>query len=72
MSNTGFQLKPCPFCGGKAHVYIDPAIWMDTSYSVGCKSCTARQQGFSSKEGAVVAWNRRAEPELEQSEERRP
>lgn len=55
------ELKPCPFCGGKANVYsYDPydgyqgncAVWR-----VMCCKCKALIQR-GTKEEAVAAWNR--------------
>ena len=56
------KLKPCPFCGGKA--YIHDAICDDGAYLftfVQCHTCKANIEGFSSKEKAIEAWNRRTE-----------
>ncbi len=53
------QLKPCPFCGGEAH--IDGTSWTtrdgkDQAW-VTCKKC--HTYGPSSTD-AIAAWNRRA------------
>lgn len=52
------ELKPCPFCGGKAHHYkgnIHP-------YGVACEKCCANINIYGSKGATTRAWNRRAEP----------
>ena len=56
------ELKPCPFCGGKARwVYRKPFG------VVACKECGARPylhcdeyEEMDSKNRAIEAWNRRA------------
>lgn len=50
------ELKPCPFCGGKAMMVNWDADWVE------CSICHARSEAFtvySSKEMAKEAWNRR-------------
>ena len=54
--NVNDELKPCPFCGGKAMMVNWDADWVE------CSVCHARSEGFtvySSKELAKEAWNRR-------------
>ena len=65
------ELKPCPFCGGKAVVVNAPfsGVWY-----IRCKSCTAMigrktktistvcgKEYFDTREAAEIAWNRRAD-----------
>lgn len=55
------ELKPCPFCGGKA--YIDRYMQPHEEWRVRCLECSARfgrYAGLDKKE-ATEAWNRRAE-----------
>ena len=64
------QLKPCPFCGGKAYIWEDTGrihrpYWTG-KYSVVCYECDVLfgydvDYGgcFDSKEDALNAWNRR-------------
>ena len=58
------ELKPCPFCGGKAEVdtptYWDGAKGRKT-YAISCKSCRCRTPDYMGLVGAIEAWNRRAE-----------
>ena len=59
------ELKPCPFCGEKAH-----AIRHQRFYSVLCHGCGAQVKGGKTlsanddriKELAVTTWNTRATP----------
>lgn len=73
------ELKPCPFCGGKAIIKAANkkygfAIWCQ------CKECYARTDGYypntdnedetidnieSCKAEAVEQWNRRANDEID-------
>ena len=52
------ELKPCPFCGGKASV-IKESMW----YEVHCDNCPCNvgRCWFSKREEAIEAWNRREE-----------
>lgn len=56
------DLKPCPFCGGKAKTFIAPL--MNTVMFV-CEQCGADVCFFGAEHGekAVSAWNRRASDE---------
>lgn len=47
------ELKPCPFCGGKAE------LSNYTHYWIGCKDCWVETKCYKSKEEAIEAWNRR-------------
>lgn len=68
------ELKPCPFCGGKAVIRkYDELVghgMVDTYYFAKCKSCKMRGRKFGILEAhtvddrikkAINAWNRRAE-----------
>ena len=68
-----YDLKPCPFCGGKAmfhsDVYFVPehdAKGLDTDVNIkispawiSCINCGAASGSFENKEKAVAAWNNR-------------
>ena len=60
------ELKPCPFCGGKAELYESEAYNLKTEtkeknirWFVMCEQCTALTCGALKKK-AIEAWNRRA------------
>lgn len=56
------ELKPCPFCGGKAKI----AMTTDAgNYEVQCTKCPANvgRMWFWKKKEAIEAWNRRYEPQ---------
>ena len=60
------ELKPCPFCGGKANI-----IQSDISYSIRCSKCgvgifrprmgESEWCAFHTIKETTDAWNRRAE-----------
>ena len=69
------DLKPCPFCGGKAQIVFDEkdGIWF-----IQCEKCYAKSEGWSNGNAspeslyyaieeavgaAVYAWNRRVTDE---------
>ena len=58
------ELKPCPFCGGKA-VLSHKTEWDEKCSYVYCTTCSIRTAGvpvsseYSSDEKAVKVWNRR-------------
>ena len=58
--------KPCPFCGGKAELNVDPEAITDTegrrwAFTVSCNRCCATSGLAYIPEKAVEAWNRRAD-----------
>lgn len=70
------ELKPCPFCGGKAELEHNIG---SSSWFIQCGDCTARNEGWCNRtngngkevyesiiecvETAAEAWNRRATDE---------
>ena len=58
---TKDELKPCPFCGGKADICKDEHIG---TYRVECQNtrcpCIPSTWFCETKEDAVKLWNRRA------------
>lgn len=58
------EIKPCPFCGGKAEL-ITTAYGLAEKYSVQCKkkNCRGRtRKPVGAKHVAIGEWNRRAAP----------
>ena len=63
------KLKPCPFCGAKACVFMILAAYYtdadldytDRDFRVACVYCGAGTVGHDLKEDAVNDWNRRVE-----------
>lgn len=49
------ELKPCPFCGGRAKL----TVWTASATTVGCADCGAHFDTRTKAE-AVAAWNARA------------
>ncbi len=57
MINT--ELKPCPFCGGKA--YLDKVTDDYPNYVIRCWGCGVSTQWCADKNKAVELWNRRVD-----------
>lgn len=71
------ELKPCPFCGGKAKVKVcdsSGAYYADigtemlhgrqmTHCLIHCEKCRVRTQTYLTRSGVFNAWNRRADNE---------
>lgn len=56
------DLDPCPFCGERD---VEPRGPFHLLWGMHCNGCNVKTQGFVSKEDAIAAWNRRAQPEGE-------
>lgn len=65
------ELKPCPFCGGKARMLTKQTQTNDSEffrewkyeYIIKCNRCKASIGHYQSKKTAEIAWNRRKEGE---------
>lgn len=58
------KLKPCPFCGGNEIIIrqIEYAGITTPRFFVQCRHCFAQTgMGWTTKKGAIVAWNMRAD-----------
>ena len=55
------ELKPCPFCGGKACTYSETTYPLDSGHEwiCFCKTCDAQGEIGETEEEAVRNWNRR-------------
>ena len=51
------ELKPCPFCGGKAKLMDAPDVWVE------CTSCGAQSRMCAMPETALERWNVRVTEE---------
>lgn len=55
------DLRPCPFCGGKAEVVVDNET--EVLFLIQCTECKAQTVGHDFLSSAIYAWNRRADNE---------
>ena len=55
------ELKPCPFCGGRAKINSRPtSLYCEgRAYQVQCTFCGATIPEFWNQESVIKAWNRR-------------
>ena len=57
------ELKPCPFCGGKALIQSESRVYGDNHVSTGlfveCVSCGAGTRLYTLASLATEAWNKR-------------
>jgi len=68
------DLKPCPFCGGKAELLTVPANsgLSGTKWVVVCKKRCCNQYPHISDHDAIEAWNRRVNDERQSGTEKDP
>lgn len=52
------KLKPCPFCGGTAEIYVETNTFYHLRF-VECNFCHARTGLATFEEEAAEAWNMR-------------
>ena len=55
------ELKPCPFCGGKATITKSVDVCNNKFYSVKCFRCGVLTTFRDRQYNAIEAWNRRAD-----------
>ena len=54
------ELKPCPFCGGKA-IFVGGSLCDHRQVYIACENNCVEQCFIKPREEAIEAWNRRAE-----------
>ena len=54
------ELKPCPFCGGKAYIG-ENTVFNGMFYACCCDCSASAGDEFNSKEEAIAAWNTRTQ-----------
>ena len=56
------ELKPCPFCGGKAERKEGRMLLDSYNYwYIECECCHTKSMGYRVPKEAIKAWNRRSE-----------
>lgn len=53
------ELKPCPFCGGKVHLF--PSLTFSNRFVIFCGKCFLQTLAYDDKEQLINDWNRRAD-----------
>ena len=61
------ELKPCPFCGGKARLHEIASTYHVLWRYVMCDNCLTSNDNYSTEEEAIAAWNRRVPDEARES-----
>ena len=68
VSDKKSELKPCPFCGGKAELTIIPWYFKSglssSGWVVRCLNGCCNQSPYMSDHDAVETWNRRVKDDL--------
>ena len=59
------DIKPCPFCGGKAFLGQYQTNFFATLYAVRCEDCNSVGKSCKTEEEAAEAWNRRVNNDTE-------
>lgn len=55
------ELRPCPFCGGKADIHYAYTWGLQNQYEVRCDLCPCAMGVHGSEQEAIEEWNRRAD-----------
>lgn len=59
-----FELKPCPFCGEEAHLFVSDGVKVicpacGATSKIMCDAMTARGVSSNAVKSVIEAWNRR-------------
>ena len=56
------RLKPCPFCGGEAHLDFRTFLFSQPfDFFVKCAGCGIHTHDYVDKNKAITVWNRRVQ-----------
>ena len=55
------ELKPCPFCGGRAALAFEDVDYVGHMHAVQCNKCGVITEYYENSTMAIEHWNRRAE-----------
>ena len=58
------ELKPCPFCGGKA-IFCGGSLQDSRRVYIACEKNCVEQCHIRNRKEAIEAWNKRYEPQEE-------
>lgn len=58
------KLKPCPFCGGTATIFMTDGEYSDACY-ICCDDCGCGIPLHNTERDAIERWNRRVESDNE-------
>lgn len=56
------DLKPCPFCGGKAEMLTAESMNGGYLFGIMCNDCRSRGDVYDTEAEAIAAWNSRVKP----------
>jgi Lar family restriction alleviation protein len=66
------NLRPCPFCGGKAWSRkILVGVLMDVRHVVECHDCACRTRPYKREHDAIFRWNARKDRPINQALDKR-
>lgn len=60
------ELKPCPFCGGKASIITDDRDSKTPMFAAMCNNCYMQSSWCHAQKEVGIWWNRRADDGTDQ------